>query len=224
MTTLPQQSGTAVAPAPPLPPAPPQGGTVTETGVGLGVITGVPASFGDVAALRAQRRELSNQLTSAVGRRDDLANELADASGSSRAGIEARIALLDQRILEIEGEISSTGKLLAQTPGNLLSSSSADPSPGFGNMQPDLTAISVIFTMFVLGPMAIAMARLIWKRASSPKPAPTFEREDHERLQRLESAVDSIAIEMERVSEGQRFVTKLLAESKDRLRVEAPRG
>ena len=31
-----------------------------------------------------------------------------------------------------------------------------------------------------------------------------------------ESAIDSIAIEMERVSEGQRFVTKLLAESQGR--------
>jgi hypothetical protein len=30
------------------------------------------------------------------------------------------------------------------------------------------------------------------------------------RLERLEQAVESIAIEMERVSEGQRFVTKLL--------------
>ena len=224
MTTMPQQSGTAVAPPPPPPPAAPQGGTVTEVGVGLGVITGVPATREDVAALRAQRRELSNQLNSAVGRRDDLAEELADATGAGRAGIEARIALLDQRILEIETEISSTGRLIAQTPGNLLTSSTTNPSPGFGNMPFDMTGISIVFTIFVLGPMAIAMARLIWKRASTSKPVPTFERENHERLQRLESAVDSIAIEMERVSEGQRFVTKLLAESKDRLRVEAPRS
>ena len=33
-----------------------------------------------------------------------------------------------------------------------------------------------------------------------------------ERLARLEQAVESIAIEIERVSEGQRFVTKLLSE------------
>ena len=32
------------------------------------------------------------------------------------------------------------------------------------------------------------------------------------RLERIEQAVDSIAVEMERVGEGQRFVTKLLAE------------
>ncbi len=32
------------------------------------------------------------------------------------------------------------------------------------------------------------------------------------RLERLENAVDAMAIELERIGEGQRFVTKLLAE------------
>ena len=33
-----------------------------------------------------------------------------------------------------------------------------------------------------------------------------------QRLERIEQAVDSIAIEVERISEGQRFTTKLLSE------------
>ncbi len=33
-----------------------------------------------------------------------------------------------------------------------------------------------------------------------------------ERMGRLENAIDAIAVEMERIGEGQRFVTKLLAE------------
>jgi hypothetical protein len=43
-------------------------------------------------------------------------------------------------------------------------------------------------------------------RASLPDPEVTA------RLERIERAVESIAIEMERVSEGQRFTTKLLSE------------
>ncbi len=35
---------------------------------------------------------------------------------------------------------------------------------------------------------------------------------DDDRLQRLEHAVDAIAIEVERISEGQRFLTKLQTE------------
>jgi hypothetical protein len=38
--------------------------------------------------------------------------------------------------------------------------------------------------------------------------------ENNERMVRMEQAIDSIAIEIERVSEGQRFVTRLLAEGK----------
>ena len=58
------------------------------------------------------------------------------------------------------------------------------------------------------------MSRLLWKRGSLKRQAPTpIEQDNADRLQRLEHAVDSIAIEMERVSEGQRFVAKLLAAS-----------
>lgn len=43
-----------------------------------------------------------------------------------------------------------------------------------------------------------------------------------ERLARVEQAVEAIAIEIERVSEGQRFVTKLLNERAQPLMSEAP--
>ena len=45
-------------------------------------------------------------------------------------------------------------------------------------------------------------------------------------MARLEQAVESIALEVERISEGQRFTTKLLSErgSADRLRGAIPRA
>jgi hypothetical protein len=47
---------------------------------------------------------------------------------------------------------------------------------------------------------------------------------DEERMTRLEQAVESIALEVERISEGQRFTTKLLAEraQADPMRAAAP--
>ena len=47
--------------------------------------------------------------------------------------------------------------------------------------------------------------------SAAPRVSPAL-RERDERLERLEQAVDAIAVEMERVGEGQRFMTKLLAE------------
>lgn len=73
--------------------------------------------------------------------------------------------------------------------------------------------------VMVLGlPLVIVYARKIWmrdSRSSSPENAYTS---DH-RLERIEHAIDAMAVEVERISEGQRFVTKLLS---DRERVGIP--
>ena len=45
---------------------------------------------------------------------------------------------------------------------------------------------------------------------------------DSARLARVEQAIEAVAIEVERISEGQRFVTQLLAERRDDARLAAP--
>jgi len=60
-------------------------------------------------------------------------------------------------------------------------------------------------------PISIAIARRIW-RGVKPVAAARAEDTLSPRFDRLEQAVDAIAIEVERVSEGQRFVTKVLTE------------
>jgi len=208
-------------PAPPAPPAPPTSTpaptTVSNTPAPVAeqvTRVGVPRTTEEVRALRNQRSELSSQLNSAANRREELVEQLEGATGASRAGIEARIKLLDERILQIESDIASTGQLLAQARGQILVQDTPPPPGGFMNV--DVTAITAILSVFVLGPLAIVYARNLWKRGSSSKVETLLERENSDRLARLESAVDAIAIEMERVSEGQRFVTKLLAESGNR--------
>jgi len=74
-----------------------------------------------------------------------------------------------------------------------------------------VTGISIVGTIFVLFPLSVAMARNIWRRGSRHA-APVESKASAERMERLEQAVDAIAIEIERVSEGQRFVTRLLTE------------
>ena len=57
-------------------------------------------------------------------------------------------------------------------------------------------------------PIARALARKLDRESLQPKVPP----EIMGRLERMEMAIDSIAIEVERISEAQRFTTKLLAE------------
>jgi hypothetical protein len=60
-------------------------------------------------------------------------------------------------------------------------------------------------------PLVFALARRIWVR-SGPRVQPVVDLESSPRLQRLEEAIESIAIEVERIGEAQRFATKLLTE------------
>ena len=62
----------------------------------------------------------------------------------------------------------------------------------------------------------VYIVRLLVTRASWPTvggaPGSAGVKIDDERLTRLEQAVESIALEVERISEGQRFTTRLLTE------------
>ena len=196
------------APTTPTPPAP-----VLAGGSGTNVyVVQVPKTPQDLAALRERRTELSNQLESAAGRRAEIVEEMQTAEGAVKAGLEQRMAVLDQRILQLENDIAATGRELTSAPAGLIAASQ-DP---FSQMEipPHLIEkVSILFTLFVFAPLAIGAAYLMFKRAGRA-PVPQVQNpESGERMQRLESAVDAIAVEIERISEGQRFVTKLLTES-----------
>ena len=57
-----------------------------------------------------------------------------------------------------------------------------------------------------------SLGRLMWRRSSKPTMPPGWY-DAAQRLERLEQAVDTIAVEVERVSEGQRFMTKIMTQN-----------
>ena len=76
---------------------------------------------------------------------------------------------------------------------------------------PEVVIVPAVFAI----PAAVATV-FRWFRHKEKMAAlaasPSHARELQERLQRVEQSVDSIAVEMERIGEGQRFVTRLLSE------------
>ena len=73
---------------------------------------------------------------------------------------------------------------------------------------------ALLGTVFVGTGMLVivrAWARKIENQSKLPKAPP----ESAERMERMERAIDSVALEIERISENQRFLTKLLAERAD---------
>jgi hypothetical protein len=78
-------------------------------------------------------------------------------------------------------------------------------------VDPEVIIVPIVFFI----PSAVIFARMWFKHkekmaglGATPATNPGLEA----RLARIEEAVDTIAVEMERMGEGQRFVTKLLAE------------
>jgi hypothetical protein len=58
-------------------------------------------------------------------------------------------------------------------------------------------------------PFAVGMMRLMLRRASRP-PAPELPKEITDRPERMEQCFEAVALEVERIGEGQRFVTQLM--------------
>lgn len=68
-----------------------------------------------------------------------------------------------------------------------------------------------LFSMIPIVAIGMPIARAYARRVEA-RPMHTIPADVRARLERMEQAIDSIAIEVERISEGQRFTTKLLAE------------
>jgi len=171
-----------------------------------------PMTARDLDAIKARREELSDQLISASGRRSGLLKQLnATNSETARHGLEDRIAILDKRMVQLETDIAATGQQLTSAPAGLLATTESAPIIA-GLSSDQVVTLSGVFTLAVLAPLAVGAARMMWKRSNKPPLPPAVFTETAQRLERLEQSVDTIAIEIERISEGQRFVTKLLSE------------
>lgn len=71
----------------------------------------------------------------------------------------------------------------------------------------------VLFVCGAVTAIGVPIARAFARRVErGPLPGSSTSPEVQARLERMEQALDSIAIEVERISEAQRFTTKLLAE------------
>jgi hypothetical protein len=72
-----------------------------------------------------------------------------------------------------------------------------------------LGGMAMIIAIVVGRPLVSAWATKLENESKRP----AIPAEVATRLERMEQSIDAIAVEVERISEGQRFTTKLLAES-----------
>ena len=191
----------------PPPPAPP----TLAPGARVRVIDGSPSASAVYQGFVNQRRELRGQLETLQDSRNQLSEQLQDpmVRGADRAGLEQHIGELDARISALDKQIAAADAQVAQAaavPGAIV----PDPPIVRNGPPEEAFVLGGIFIVVVLFPLTIAYARRLWRRGAVAVSA--LPQELMDRLTRLDHAVDSIAVEVERIGEGQRFVTRVLAE------------
>lgn len=208
------QATTQSPPEAPEAPASPRPTSVTTVGPdGKTQTITVPISQEEVDALVRQRNELASQLSNVTNRRSELVQELRSApDGVARTGLEDRMKILDQRIIQIESDLAITGRQLAAAPGDMVAFATRDTrSSGGGDSWEEGMALGMFFSL-----LAVALIwgfRRLRRRKQKLAQKSELPSDSAQRLERLEQGMEAIAIEIERVSEGQRFVTKLLSEA-----------
>ena len=174
--------------------------------------TRAPATASEVyEGLRAQRRELSNQLDELESTRREITSQLEDVSTGApeRTALDSRMKEVDARIAIVDGMLGANATQIAQAAG--VPGAIVEPKRVIRQGPPEEAYIvGTIFMLITLLPLSIALARRIWRRSAAV--VTSFPREIAERLSRMEQAVEATAVEVERIGEGQRFLTRLFTE------------
>jgi hypothetical protein len=81
-------------------------------------------------------------------------------------------------------------------------------------MGPEIVVPLGAFATAIVLAIGVPLARAYSRRMDAESKNPRLPAEVTDRLERMEQALDSVALEVERISEGQRFTTKLLSEGR----------
>lgn len=175
---------------------------------------GVATSASDAAAiyraLTAQRNVLSDQIQDVQRLRSNLVDELSEPNqtAAGKASIEARIANADARIADLDKQIAQSDAAVAAAAA--VPGATTRPPPPLRTGPPEeVFVLGAIFLFVVALPMSIAFARRIWRKSARVEVRLPPEMSD--RMESLERGMEAIALEVERIGEGQRFVTQTLA-------------
>ena len=161
--------------------------------------------------VQAAREQAQAQREAAQQARDDARDQARDAREGAQSGGGVRVITIttpDGKTITLS---NPTADALAQLGFPVqVDSRDADPGPYI------IGGIAIIASAVILIVALTFRHRVKMRGAPAAIPADLTQR-----LARMEVGIESVAVEVERISEGQRFTTRLLS---DRERVEVPRG
>lgn len=213
-----QSPDVAPAPAPPpAPPTPPQPPRILIDGIDRTADV-APGAHEVLMALQAQREELRGQVQQLEHKREEITEQIREnrSQGLDISGLEQRLKEVDTRISGIDQQIAIADNAVArqaavpgavqQVPPEELGHRDGPPDGAF--------VLAGIFIVAVLMPISLAMGRWLWRRGGPGGRSATaaIPANLDERLKSIEHAVESVAVEVERIGEGQRFMSRVFTD------------
>jgi hypothetical protein len=167
-------------------------------------------------ALRTKREVLGEYMSRLLNRRDNVSERLnsPNLTPAEKAALEQHLAELNARIIDMEKQLHTADSEVAAAAGVPGSTVPESRGGATGGPPEEMLIVGTVFAGIALVIVALAYARRLWKSAT--KVVTQIPAAFEARFTRLEQAVDAVAIEIERVSEGQRFLTKVFTEQNPR--------
>src|SRR4051812_36080839 len=203
----------AIPATPALPPA--QAGPAIAGGPNATPTTGLDLGGYSANQLRRMLDELRRQRQDFADRRQTIGGNYERATGDNRAGIGERLKMLDQTIVSYESEIGRVGRAYSTKIGGEASTVMPGSRPPGNWIPEDEFAGWMTANFFITATIIFMFTRRLLRRKYG-RMAPVSQQNiagSTEWLDRIEQAVDTIAVEIERVSENQRFMTRLMTET-----------
>jgi hypothetical protein len=169
-----------------------------------------PLTPTEASVIRRQRSEMSDQLVSAQNRRERVLGELRGAPPGTEEGLREQYQVLSDRIVSIERDIEASGRALRT--GQIPTQVVLVPPRQYTRNRADDAERGAAMGAMILIPLAVVMLIRRLRRGRRGRTSTNTIVYD-ERMERLEQAVDAIALEIERVGEAQRYQTRVLAEA-----------
>jgi len=173
-----------------------------------------PRTAAEEAYLKLKAREdiLTERVRKLSDAREELTRNIEDRTGADREGIDAQLRQLDNQIQVTRTDLMDVSKQAAEAAPAQLAETVQTVWKGYGEddmIGAGFTGAGIVFALFI--PLIVrTFRRRRYVKPGMPTAMPAL---GGERVDRMEAAIDAIAVEIERVSENQRFMTRLMTET-----------
>ena len=164
----------------------------------------------ELEKLEARVTQLRLKVNDLETHRNQIAERLVATDGPERARLSKLVGEAQHDLAAAQIELDMTNKRLDRVLARVEPARAVtiQPAPDSFPRPQDIITMWTSGVVLLL-PFVLVLARRLWVRGVRREPV---DLENSPRLQRIEQAVEAIAVEVERIGEAQRFTTKLLAE------------